>query len=71
MNFSPLQRPASDDEHADLVPAREVARRVGRCLRTLTNWDKAGLLHPVWINGRRSYRRAEIEQLLSKGTGRV
>jgi DNA-binding transcriptional MerR regulator len=51
----------------ELMTAPEVARRLRRTLRTLWNWERSGLLVPIRINGRRFYRRSEVEALLGYG----
>jgi phage terminase Nu1 subunit (DNA packaging protein) len=48
----------------DLLPAAEVARLFGRTLRTLSNWERAGLLAPVRIRRQRYFRLREVEALL-------
>ncbi|WP_207537240.1 hypothetical protein [Sabulicella rubraurantiaca] len=52
-----------------LLPAAVVAALFGRTLGTLSNWDRAGVTHPVLIRGRRFYRRSDIEALAAHGTG--
>jgi hypothetical protein len=49
------------------LPARVVADLFGRCLRTLSNWDERGITKPTLFNGRRYYRRQDIEALLEAG----
>jgi DNA-binding transcriptional MerR regulator len=51
-----------------LLPAAEVARIFGRTLRTLSNWEKAGLLVPVRIRGQRLYRISDVERVLDGST---
>ncbi len=48
----------------DLLPAAEVARLFGRTLRTLSNWERAGLLVPIRIRRQRYFRLREVEALL-------
>jgi len=48
----------------DLLPAAEVARLFGRTLRTLSNWERAGLLVPIRIRRQRYFRLSEVEALL-------
>ena len=48
----------------DLLPAAEVARLFGRTLRTLSNWERAGLLVPIRICRQRYFRLREVEALL-------
>ena len=52
----------------DLLPAAEVARLVRRTLRTLSNWERAGLLVPIRIRRQRYFRLHEVEALL-QGSG--
>ena len=47
-----------------LMTAREVADLFGRELRTLSNWEREGLLIPIRIRARRYYRRSDVEALL-------
>jgi len=44
--------------------ASETAALFGRDVRTLSNWEKAGLLIPVRINRRRFFRVSDIKKLL-------
>jgi DNA-binding transcriptional MerR regulator len=46
-----------------LVPARDVAAAHNVTLRTLTNWERKGILQPVRIAGRRYYRGADLLKL--------
>lgn len=48
-----------------LLPAAEVARLFGRTLRTLANWERAGLLVPIRLRRQRYYRVAELQALLT------
>ena len=48
-----------------LLPATEVARLFGRTLRTLSNWEQAGVLVPVRVRRQRYYRVAELQALLT------
>jgi hypothetical protein len=47
-----------------LLPAREVALLFRRDLRTLFNWERAGLLIPLRIRKRRFYRRTDVEKMI-------
>lgn len=47
-----------------LLTAREVADLFRKTLRTLSNWEAAGLLTVIRLRGRRYFRRSEIERLL-------
>jgi hypothetical protein len=49
-----------------LVPAREVARSLGVCPRTLTNWRHRNVLTPTIINGRYYYLTSEVLALQQK-----
>jgi phage terminase Nu1 subunit (DNA packaging protein) len=55
--MSPLAPP-------DLLPAADVARLFGRTLRTLSNWERAGLLIPIRIRRQRYFRLRDVEALL-------
>ena len=55
--MSPLAPP-------DLLPAADVARLFGRTLRTLSNWERAGLLIPIRIRRQRYFRLRDLEALL-------
>jgi hypothetical protein len=48
----------------DLMPAAAVARLFGRTLRTLSNWERSGLLVPIRIRRQRYYRLSDVEALL-------
>lgn len=70
-------RPGGVDDSASspgsvsgLIPAATFAALVGRSLRTLANWDRAGMTGPVMIRGRRYYRAADVAALLAHGDGR-
>lgn len=52
-------------EQDELIPATDVARLFHRTLRTLSNWEKAGILVPERIRGQRYYRLSVVEALLS------
>ncbi len=43
-----------------LTPAREVARALAVCPRTLANWRRRNVLIPVTINGRYYYLTSEV-----------
>jgi len=47
-----------------ILSAPETAALFGRDIRTLSNWEKAGLLIPVRINRRRFFRVSDIKKLL-------
>jgi DNA-binding transcriptional MerR regulator len=51
------------DDFPALVPARDVAAAHNVTLRTLTNWERKGILEPVRIAGRRYYRSADLRKL--------
>jgi len=51
------------DDFPALIPAREVAAAHNVTLRTLSNWQKQGILEPVRIAGRRYYRSADLLKL--------
>jgi hypothetical protein len=53
-----------------LIPAETFAALVGRSLRTLRNWDRAGLTCPVVIKRRRYYRADDVAAVLSGCNGR-
>ncbi|MCA3155080.1 MAG: MerR family transcriptional regulator [Burkholderiales bacterium] len=46
-----------------LIPARDVAEACNVTLRTLTNWERKGVLLPLRISGRRYYRSADLLRL--------
>ena len=52
------------------IPAVAFAALVGRSLRTLRNWDEAGLTHPEMRNCRRYYGAADLAAVLASGRGR-
>lgn len=52
------------------IPAAAFAALVGRSLRTLRNWDKAGLTHPEMRGSRRYYGADDLAAVLSAGMGR-
>jgi excisionase family DNA binding protein len=52
-----------------LMTITEVAELFVVCERTVRNWVKEGLLHPIKIGGSLRFRRSEIEALLNKPTG--
>lgn len=54
------------DDFPALVPARDVAAAYNVTLRTLSNWEKQGILEPVRIAGRRYYRSADLLKLQDK-----
>lgn len=49
----------------DLIPERELAKRLGLHWRTLRRWRKRGiagvLLHAEWIGGRVHYRQEDLD----------
>ena len=49
---------------SDLLPAADVARLFGRTLRTLSNWERAGLLIPIRIRRQCYFRLRDVEALL-------
>lgn len=49
-----------------LLTAREVADLFRRTLKTISNWERAGLLTAIRLRGRRYFRRSDIEQLLDR-----
>ena len=54
----------------DLLRPKEAADMLGVTNRTLTNWERKGLLVPVRLpTGHRRYRRGEGEALLRTYTG--
>jgi DNA-binding transcriptional MerR regulator len=55
----------SEPDLTGLVPAAATARLFGCVLRTLSNWEKAEVLIPVRIRGRRYYRLDDIQKLLA------
>jgi hypothetical protein len=78
--LAPLRAPVEDEfklsdggaeteASSRLIPAAKFAAAVGRGLRTLTNWDLAGVIHPVIKRRRRYYRLADIIALASEETG--
>jgi hypothetical protein len=52
------------------IPAAKFAALVGRSLRTLRNWDEAGLTHPEIRNSRRYYGAEDLAAVLAPGLGR-
>jgi hypothetical protein len=52
------------------IPAAAFAALVGRSLRTLRNWDEAGLTHPEMRSSRRYYGADDLAAVLALGTGR-
>ena len=61
-------RDGQETEQA-LLTAREVARRFRRLLRTLANWEPAGLLIPLRIRKRRFYRWTDVEKMILGSDG--
>lgn len=57
---------AADAPQDRLVPADKVAVMVGRSLRTLSNWETAGVLVPVRVRGRRLYRLSDVLALMEQ-----
>ena len=51
------------------IPAAVFAKLIGRSLRTLRNWDEAGLTHPEVRNSRRYYGADDLAAALT-GKGR-
>ncbi len=47
-----------------MLAAAEVAAIMGRTLRTLANWERAEVLKPIRIRGRRMYRLSDVETLM-------
>ena len=52
------------------IPAAVFAALVGRSLRTLRNWDEAGLTHPEMRNSRRYYGADDLAAVLTSGRSR-
>jgi hypothetical protein len=52
------------------IPAAVFAKLVGRSLRTLRNWDEAGLTHPEMRGSRRYYGADDVTAVLAPGRGR-
>ena len=52
------------------IPAAVFAALVGRSLRTLRNWDEAGLTQPEVRGSRRYYGAADLAAVLAPGRGR-
>jgi len=52
------------DEGSKRIAAATFAALVGRDLRTLSNWDKAGITHPEVRRSRRYYGTDDIEAVL-------
>ena len=46
-----------------LIPARDVASAQGVTSRTLSNWERKGVLVPIRISRRRYYRTADVLKL--------
>ena len=46
-----------------LIPARDVASAQGVTSRTLSNWERKGVLVPIRISGRRYYRSSDLLRL--------
>lgn len=57
-------------EGSKRIPAAKFAALVGRDLRTLSNWDKAGITHPEVRRSRRYYGADDIAAVLKLGGGR-
>ncbi|WP_128080162.1 MerR family transcriptional regulator [Roseicella frigidaeris] len=53
------------------IPAATFAKLVGRGLRTLRNWDQAGLTRPEMRRSRRYYGADDLAAVLSCGPGRT
>ena len=53
------------------IPATRFAALVGRSLRTLRNWDEAGLTHPEWRNSRRYYGIDDLRAVLAYRVGQM
>ena len=63
-----MSKPGDPPELADLLKAREVVETFGIDIRSLWNWQKAGVLVPATrIRRRRYYARADVERLLASG----
>jgi hypothetical protein len=52
------------------IPAAVFAALVGRTLRTLRNWDEAGLTHPEMRNSRRYYGATDLAAVVASSLGR-
>ena len=50
-----------------MLPAKRAAELFGITLRSLSNWEHAGVLVPLRIRGRRYYLIAEIQNLALGG----
>jgi DNA-binding transcriptional MerR regulator len=56
-----------DSDEPLFLPAAEVARIFGIDIRTLWNWEHAGVLVPAArIRGRRYFARTEVERLMGQ-----
>jgi hypothetical protein len=66
---SGLNTPTGNSE-AKSIPAARFAALVGRDLRTLSNWDEAGITHPEVRRSRRYYATDDIKAVLKLGGGR-
>ena len=61
---TPNTRPEPAAER--LLDARRVAEIFGRTLRSLSNWERRGLLIPIRHAGLRYYRESEVTALWMK-----
>ena len=61
----PVTKDLDEDCEPALLSARQVARIFGIDIRSLWNWETAGVLIPATrIRGRRHYAVADVERLL-------
>ena len=59
-----MRTPTSFGTQERLLPARQIWEHFGICSRTLSRWLAQGDLgfpRPIFVNGRRYWRLAEIE----------
>ena len=64
MSHPPVKAPPSGETTGErLLTARSVAVTFGRTLRTLSNWERRGLLIPIRHAGLRYYRVSEVREL--------
>ena len=58
------------DEEAVMLPAKRAAELFGITLRSLSNWERAGVLTPRRIRGRRYYLTTEVQNVAQGGQQR-
>ena len=64
MSYPPVMAsPSGKTTGEKLLDARSVAETFGRTLRTLSNWERSGLLVPIRHAGLRYYRVSEVREL--------